>query len=179
MRELVIVSGLPRSGTSLLMSMLQAGGLPVLADEQRPPDQHNPKGYFESSRLLSEPDGLWLREHQGKAIKILYRQLENLSAGLEARILLMERDVREVVASQQRMRPAGDLDWANLFTREFRRFKGWLARQPWPVLRVQHRRLLEDCPAQVAEIQDFLAVPLDLQAMAAQVDPSLYRSRLC
>ncbi|MBS2034951.1 sulfotransferase family protein [bacterium] len=179
MQELIVVTGLPRSGTSLLMSMLEAGGVPVLADQQRPADQHNPRGYYEHGRLLSDPDPNWLKEHGGQAIKILYRQLENVPADLEARVLLLERDLREVVESQQRMRPAPDLDWLDLFTRELRRFKGWLARQRWPVLLVQHRRLLQDQQRQLAEIQAFLGLELNLQAMVAQVDPSLYRCRSC
>ena len=181
MDDLIIVSGLPRSGTSLLMSMLQAGGLPCLTDQQRPADEHNPRGYFEHSRVLKLAEGSdWLREHRGKAVKILYRQLELLTPDLPARILLMERNLDEVVLSQQRMLPAAELDWSDLFGRELRRFKGWLARQSWPILLVRHELLLAR-PTRVAEeIGGFLELPLDFEKMAAQVDPGLYRSKkLC
>ncbi|MFN8611453.1 MAG: sulfotransferase family protein [Vulcanimicrobiota bacterium] len=181
MQDLIIVTGLPRSGTSLLMSMLAAGGLPVLSDSRRPADEHNPRGYFEDSRVLALNSGAvdWLRQHPGHAVKILYRQLELVEADVPARILLLERDLHEVVASQQRMLAAQDHDWLDLFGRELRRFKGWLARRGWPVLLVPHRSLLQESWRQAAEIQDFLGVSLDLQAMVAQVDPSLYRCRSC
>ncbi len=172
------MSGLPRSGTSLLMSMLAAGGVPCLTDGERPADQHNPRGYFEHSRVLKLAEGNdWLREHGGQAVKILYRQLELLPPDLQARILLMERNLDEVVISQQRMLPSAELDWRDLFGRELRRFKGWLARRPWPILLVRHERLLAQPVAVAAEIAQFLERPLDLEKMAAQVDQGLYRSR--
>ncbi|ODT73681.1 hypothetical protein ABS71_06760 [bacterium SCN 62-11] len=179
---MILVTGLPRSGTSLLMALLQAGGVRVLSDDRRPPDQHNPRGYFEHQAVLDlAADASWLWKLEGQAVKILSRQMEFVPPQLPARVLLLERDLVEVSQSQQRMlgQPSPDLDWPIILQKELRRLKGWLARQSWPLLLVQHRRLLQE-PEQVgAELQDFLNFPLDLKAMAAQVDLNLYRNRAC
>ena len=181
MQEVVLVTGLPRSGTSLLMSMLQAGGVPLHVDDQRAPDQHNPHGYFEHSAVLRlSEDRSWLYQAGGQAVKILARQIELVPSDLPARVLLAERDLDEVVQSQQRMRPdASGWDWRELLSKELQRLKGWLARQSWPILRVPHRQLMQDPATVAAQIQVFLQRSLDLEAMAAQVDPSLYRNRSC
>lgn len=182
MQEVVIVTGLPRSGTSLLMSMLQAGGIPVHTDARRGPDRHNPKGYFEHSAVLElASDSSWLDQTGGRAVKILTRQMEFVPPQVPARVLLLERNLQEVADSQGRMlgETSPSQDWLELMAKELRRFKGWLARQPWPCLLVEHRRLLDAPLEMAAELQTFLNRPLDLEAMAAQVDASLYRSRSC
>jgi len=164
------------------MSMLQAGGLDLLTDAARPADDHNPRGYFEHSRVLQLAQNAdWLQDCGGQAVKILYRQLELVPADLQARVLVVERDLREVVASQQAMLPAqqDNWNWLDLFGREQARFRAWLAQQKWPVLPVAHARLLREPGLVAAELQDFLGRPLDLSAMAARVDPHLYRNRRC
>lgn len=182
MSELVIVTGLPRSGTSLVMSMLQAGGMDLASDDGRPADEHNPRGYFEHSSVLQlAQKSDWLGQCGGQAIKILYRQLEFVPVALAARILVLERDLEEVVASQKLMLPAQQdgWDWLDLFRREQVRFRSWLASQKWPFLVVTHARLLQEPDLVAMEIRDFLERPLNLPAMVAQVDPGLYRNRRC
>lgn len=183
LEELVVVTGLPRSGTSLLMSMLGAGGLPLVVDTLRPADAHNPKGYFENSAVLKlESDTSWLGDCQGQAIKILYRQLPLVPPTVPAKILLTLRDVQEVVASQKAMlakEQDDDWDWEDLFRRELGRFRSWLSQQEWPVLEVAHSRMLGHPQAVALEIADFLGHPLDLAAMQEVVDPTLYRARKC
>ncbi len=181
MQAVVLVTGLPRSGTSLLMSMLKAGGIPLLTDDRRAADEHNPPGYFEHSAVLRLNEGAsWLYEAGGQAVKILSRQIEFVPSELPARVLLTERDINEVVRSQQRMRPdTSALDWGDLLGKELHRLKGWLARQSWPILRVSHRQLVQDPTTAALQIQTFLQRPLDVEAMAAQVDPGLYRNRSC
>ena len=99
-----IVSGLPRSGTSLMMQMLQAGGLPILIDKARPPDEHNPRGYFELQKVKHLAlDSSWLGESRGKAIKVIVQLIPFLPAGFKYRILFVRRDLREIVRSQERM----------------------------------------------------------------------------
>src|ERR1700726_4979370 len=99
-----VVSGMPRSGTSLLMRMLVAGGLPALTDGHRPADHHNPRGYFEDVRARKlAHDSSWIEEARGKAVKIIYRLLPNLPPHLDYRVLFMERDLEEVFDSQQDM----------------------------------------------------------------------------
>ena len=67
---IAIVSGLPRSGTSLMMQMLAAGGMPVLSDGERQADTDNPKGYFEWERIKRLPkDPACIVEAEGKVVK--------------------------------------------------------------------------------------------------------------
>lgn len=179
-----MVTGLPRCGTSLLMSMLEAGGLPLSVDGQRPADRHNPRGYFENSAVLKlSEDASWLQQCRGRAIKILCRQLVHVPAEVPVRALLAVRDLREMVASQQAMLgessgPPG-LDWEDVFRRELERFRAWLRERGWPVLEVCHRDMVQQ-PARVAEqVADFLGLPLDREAMQAVVEPTLYRARQC
>ena len=102
--SLVVVTGLPRSGTSMLMQMLAAGGLPVLSDGLREADEDNPRGYleFEPVKNLLK-DSKWLFGGGGKAVKIVAPLLAALPPGLACRVILSERDLEEVLDSQERM----------------------------------------------------------------------------
>jgi LPS sulfotransferase NodH len=186
MRDYVtVVSGAPRSGTSLMMRMLAAGGIPALTDGQRPPDAHNPHGYFEYSpvKRLAE-DASWIEAASGQAVKIIYRLLAHLPPRMSYRIVFMERDLEEVFASQRDMlRAQGDAaasqESARLiqaFAAELRVARDWLARQPnMPMLSVPYAELVRDPQKWSHEVGRFLGSGLDEAAMAATVDPSLYR----
>ena len=87
-----IVSGLPRSGTSMMMKMLEAGGIELLIDRVRVADADNPKGYYEFERVKQiETDQAWLPEAQGKAVKMISALLRHLPADCRYRIIFMER----------------------------------------------------------------------------------------
>src|SRR5512135_2888827 len=99
-----IVSGLPRSGTSLMMQMLQAGGLSLLTDQRRTADKHNPRGYFEYEAVKQTgADVSWLEKAGGRAVKVIHLLLRHLPADRQYRVIFMLRDLREVVASQRAM----------------------------------------------------------------------------
>lgn len=139
MREYVtVVSGMPRSGTSLMMRMLDAGGIPVLTDGRRPADRHNPHGYFEDERVRRlAADSAWIEEARGKAVKIIYRLLVHLPARLDYRVVFMERDFGEVFDSQQDMlqaaeNPAAGQDRERMIralAADLEDARRWLARQ--------------------------------------------------
>jgi hypothetical protein len=182
MNEIILVTGLPRSGTSLLMAMLQAGGVTLCSDGQRAPDLHNPRGYFEHRAVLTlAQESAWLEQLGGQAVKVLSRQLEHVAPELPARVLLLDRNLTEVAASQQRMlgSDSPDWDWPALLAKEFQRLQGVLARRRWPVATVSHQRLLRQPLEMAEEIQSFLGRTLDLPAMVNQVDLELYRNRSC
>ena len=184
----VVVSGLPRSGTSMLMNMLAAGGLEVMSDGARAADDDNPRGYFEMERvtaLAEEQDRSWLRASRGRAVKVISHLLKYLPAENDYRIVLVERALPEVIASQNRMlsnrgehNPVDDAATADLYRKHLVAVRGWARRQ-------RHCRLLEvkyseavAQPRAVAQaIADFLGGGLDVAAMAAAVDASLYRNR--
>jgi hypothetical protein len=177
---------MPRSGTSLMMRMLDAGGLPALTDGHRAADAHNPHGYFEDERIRGlARDSSWLTEAQGRAVKIIYRLLPYLPPALQYRVVFMERDINEVYDSQQamlqaRMDPAAAQDRAivRALARELESSKQWLAAQPYmTVLEVPYAGLIENPATWAANVARFLDGGLDEAAMAAPVDPSLYRHR--
>jgi hypothetical protein len=185
---IVVVSGLPRSGTSLLMQMLKAGGLPVLTDGLRVADEDNPRGYFEwepAKRLPREPE--LIRMAEGKAVKIVSSLLWALPPGYEYRVLYMERPLAEVAASQvamiRRHGGAAPLEGEALVRALAAHQQQVLAlvRQiPGVALcTVRYHDVLADPFQQARRIANFLGMPLDCEAMARQADRRLYRQRVC
>jgi hypothetical protein len=185
--RITIVSGLPRSGTSMMMAMLEAGGMAVLTDHVRTADEDNPQGYYEYERVKQiEHDQAWLPDARGKAVKMIAALLKHLPPGYDYRIVFMQRRIEEVLASQREMlirrgEPADavpDARMATLFARHVEGVEAWLAGQPnMEVLYVDHGQVLADPLGQAGQIDRFLGGGLDVEAMAAVVDPSLYRQR--
>jgi hypothetical protein len=184
----IVVSGLPRSGTSLMMNMLQAGGVPVVTDAQRTADDDNPKGYFELERVkqLSRGDVTWVEEAHGKAVKVISALLEHLPATSSYKILCMRRRLPEVLASQRKMlerrgEPTDtvpDAMMASLFERHLQKIEGWMAAQPnIPVLYVPYHEVAERPESYIDRIVAFLGLDLDRAKMLTAVDPALYRNR--
>lgn len=183
--EIIVVSGLPRSGTSLMMQMLAAGGVEVLTDGQRTADEDNPRGYVELERVKKiKQDASWLPSARGKAVKMISQLVFDLPAMEKYRLLLMERDLDEVLASQEKMlarlgRPAMPrATMKTAFSNQTDRFNAWLAVQPnFAVLRVNYVALVGESVAEIKRIQEFLGGQLHESAMLKAVDPSLYRNR--
>jgi len=184
----IVVSGLPRSGTSLMMSMLQAGGVPIVTDAQRTADDDNPNGYFELERVkqLSKGDVAWVDTAHGKAVKVISALLEHLPATSSYKILFMLRRLPEVLASQKKMlerrgEPTDavpDQTMASLFERHLQKIEGWMAAQRnISVLYVPYHELAEQPETHVDQIIAFLGLELDRAQMLAAVDPALYRNR--
>lgn len=182
-----VVSGLPRSGTSLMMQMLRAGGLPVLTDGLRAADESNRRGYLEYEpvkRLRS--DRSWLPRARGQAVKIIHLLLRDLllDGSMRYRIVLMQRPIDEVLASQramlQREGKAG-ADAAVLkkaFQGQLAQLDAWLATQACiSVLRLGYHDVLRQPAAAADSLSAFLGLPLDRAAMVQAVDPALHRQR--
>lgn len=183
---IVVVSGLPRSGTSMMMAMLQTGGLPLLADQTRPADEDNPRGYFEDGRVINlARDASWLPEARGRAVKIVCNLLEYLKPGLEYRVVFMERDVAEVVRSQRAMLDHRHLAGAGQTENELARLltimvdqaERMLTERAIPTLQVSHRQCLQSPGLIAARVNAFLGGYLNESAMVSVVEPKLYRQR--
>jgi hypothetical protein len=185
---ITIVSGLPRSGTSLMMQMLDAGGLPVLSDGERKADTDNPKGYLEWERIKQLPKNPSLiAEAEGKVVKVISQLILSLPAGHEYRVVFMQRPLPEVLKSQEEMlRRRGNADSSanasaieEAFQRHLIEVNKWLAGNAnAQVLRAHYHRVLREPKIVAEEIAAFLQVPLNIEAMVRQVDGSLYRNRM-
>jgi hypothetical protein len=184
---ITIVSGLPRSGTSMMMKMLEAGGLEVLTDGIRTADKDNPKGYYEFERVKQiEHDKEWLQDARGKAVKMIAALLKHLPGDYRYQVIFMRRNIEEILASQRRMLvrmgeptdTVSDERMAELFKKHVELVEAWIADQPnIAVIYVDHGDVLGDAATQARRISEFLSSTLDVQAMAAVVDRSLYRQR--
>jgi hypothetical protein len=183
--DIIIVSGLPRSGTSLMMQMLAGGGVEVLTDHVRTADTDNPRGYYEFERVKrTKDDPSWLPEARGKAVKMVSQLLYDLPRTEHYRVLFMERDLGETLASQEKMlqrlgRPAAPREQIRgAFTLHLARLHDWLGRQPhMAVLRVSYNGLVGRPAEEAGRVREFLGGRGDVERMAAAVDPSLYRNR--
>lgn len=182
-----IVSGLPRSGTSLMMQMLQAGGMPLLTDGRRAPDEHNPRGYFEHEGVKhSRTDLSWLQQAGSKAVKVVHLLLLHLPTDRDYRVIFMLRDLEEVIRSQRVMleqqgRAAAALNdraLANVFEKQLAMVRQWLAERPnFRVCFVNYAEVIAQPEAAAKAINHFLGGNLRVADMAAVVNPALYRQR--
>lgn len=186
--SIIVVSGLPRSGTSMAMQMLGAGGVPLLADDVRRPDAQNPEGYFELERVKSLPAGgdtAWLDGARGRAVKIVSHLLTWLPEDYAYKVVFMERNLEEVVASQDAMLaargepPQPDATrTARLYAEHLAQVRGFLARRRcFETLTVGYADVIGHPHVQAGRIAAFLGGRLAADAMAAAVKPELYRER--
>jgi hypothetical protein len=186
-QTVIVVSGLPRSGTSMMMNMLAAGGLPVLTDSVRNADEDNPNGYFELEvvKQLAEGQKEWLANADGKLVKVISALLEHLPPEHHYKILFMERQLSEILASQRKMlarrnetSTIRDEEMESQFREHLKAIKYWLARQPnMDVLYVDYNRMMADPYQHLHKIASFVDTPLDIEKMRAVPNGQLYRNR--
>ena len=186
-KTIAVVSGLPRSGTSMMMRMLEAGGLEVLTDNIRTADKDNPEGYYEFERVKQlDHDTAWLKDAKGRVVKIISQLLQDLPAGWTYKVVFMHRAMDEILASQRRMLvrrgestdKISDEEMAALFRKHLERVEGWLDQQPnFEVLHVSYNEVLAYPHEEAKRVNSFFDHALDVGAMIEVVDPSLYRQR--
>ena len=183
----VVVSGLPRSGTSMAMKMLQAGGLPLLMDDARPADDSNPDGYFEFElvkQLDKSGDPAWLGHARGKGVKVISWLVTWLPENYDYRVIFMQRNLDEVIASQnamllQRGEPRGIEDpdsMRQIYGRHLDQVRRFLEdRSCFTTFTVNYAEVVERPSVEAKRLAEFLHRRLDVGRMAAAVDPRLYR----
>jgi len=184
----VVVSGLPRSGTSMLMKMLEAGGLELVIDGVRTADEDNPRGYYEDERvkdLAAQPGKAWIGEARGRAIKVISYLLKALPKNHNYRVLFVRRSLREVLASQAKMlarrgeaSETNDERMLELLENDLWKANYLLKHAPqFESLELSYREVLDQPEEHARRINAFLGGSLKVAAMAAVVDPKLYRNR--
>lgn len=187
-QAITVVSGLPRAGTSMLMQALAAAGLPPFTDHRRQADTDNPNGYLEHTAVTAlARDARFLEQAVGKVVKVVAPLLPYLPPRFRYNVIFMERDLDEVIASQQRMLArAGKEERARSFPlalqrayrEQLQQADDWCARNPHvEVLRVPYHAVIADPRRAMARVQAFLGGALDLDALVSAVDPALHRER--
>jgi predicted Zn-dependent protease len=185
-QKITIVSGLPRSGTSMMMQALAAGGMDILTDGLRKPDDNNPKGYleFEPVKKLAS-DNSWVKDAQGKTVKVIAQLLQYLPAEFEYKIIFMKREMDQVLRSQQIMLKKDSEIKSNTypaviasaFSKQLQQLENWFATQPhMEVLQVNYSDVINNPDEQMQLIADFLEEELSVDEMVKSVDPSLFRN---
>jgi hypothetical protein len=185
---IVIVSGLPRSGTSMMMKMLDAAGIPIMTDQVRTADVDNPKGYFEFERvkdLEKDPDRSWVQGARGKALKVISWLLKDLPDDNAYQIVFMRRDIDEVLASQNKMlehrgeeNTADDATMAEAYRNHLASVRIMAKKKPnWSLIEIRYDEAIRE-PAKVAkQVNAFLGGRYDERRMLEAVDEKLYRNR--
>ncbi len=186
---ITVVSGLPRSGTSMMMKMLEAGGMEILTDNLRKADDDNPKGYYELEmvkQLGKSDDTSWLEEARGRVVKIISALLEHLPDRYRYRIVFMRRKMEEILASQRQMLirrgeptdEVSDEEMAKAFSKHLKHVEAWLEEQPnMDVIYVSYNEVLADPYPHCKKINEFFGKTLDTDSMVKVVDRMLYRQR--
>ena len=184
-KEVIVVSGLPRSGTSMMMQMLAAGGLEIYTDNQRKPDQNNPKGYFEADKVKGlAADNSWIKDCQGKVVKVVAPLVPYLPQNERYRLVFMQRDIKEIISSQTHMLERLNEDSVSnegqlqeAFLQQIITANQVVGAHANAMLQVSYADAVGDPERVAQQVVEFLGMELDISAMVSAVDPSLHREK--
>jgi hypothetical protein len=184
---ITIVAGLPRSGTSMMMQAIEAGGIPALTDGIREKDVDNPKGYYEFEAVKkTKADASWVSEAEGKVVKMVYSLLYDLPDDHAYRVVFLQREMKEVLASQRKMlertgekgASVGDEKLSELFKAQLEKFHKWIAEKDnFSIVLIDYKDMIESPIEQAKKVNALLGNILDKDGFVSAVDPSLYRNR--
>ena len=186
-KPIIIVSGLPRSGTSMMMKMLEAGGLEPLVDNIRTADEDNPKGYYEFEQVKKiKEDQSWLKEAEGKVVKVISMLLLEMPDDYNYKVVFMRRNMGEILASQKKMLirrgeptdKVSDEKLTQLYESHLQQVQSWVdSHSNADVLYTHYSEVLQDPRQAASQINHFLGDSLNVEKMAGMVDEGLYRNR--
>jgi len=186
--DIIIVTGMPRSGTSLMMQILQSMGIELFTDNQRSADESNPKGYYENELVKTiQIDNSWLKDAKGKAIKIVSPLIKWLPIDLKYKIILMDRNLDEIVQSQERMLSQNDIkenlikpeDLKLIFLKDLKLSKDWINKQlNCDYLEILHSKILNFPESEIERLKSFLNSNANISSVFKVIDKKLYRSKV-
>ena len=184
---ITVVSGLPRSGTSMMMKILEAGGMEILFDNLRQADEDNPKGYYEFEKVKQlKDDQSWLNQAKGKAVKIISELLKHLPGDYRYKIIFMQRKMEEILASQKQMlirrgQPTdtiSDERIAEVFAKHLKKIESYMSKQSnFEILHINYNDILKNPEERIKEINFFLGDSLDESKMLTVIDKQLHRQK--
>ena len=184
---IIVVSGLPRSGTSMMMQMLKVSGVDLVLDDTRKPDLYNPRGYYEYEKVKEiKKDTSWLDGIQGKAVKIISQLLYHLPESHQYKIIFMQRNMEEIISSQNKMLSSrgkgsdviNDTIMAEKFERHLEKIRKWIDNQGnIGCLYIHYNKIIEDPIKTITKLNDFIDNQINIRPMLKVIDKSLYRIR--
>ncbi len=177
-----IVSGLPRSGTSLMMQILEAAGIQNHTDNKRVPDESNPKGYAEYEAVKSlMKSNAFMKEAKGKSLKIVTPLIPFIDNTLKYKVIVMNRTIDEVLDSQQVMlgkeKGAVNPIIKEAFEKQMSTSKVFFQKNSIPFIEVDHKELIKNSAIELKKIIEFLELEVPLENLINCIDPNLYRQR--
>jgi len=185
---IIIVSGLPRSGTSMMMQMLDAMNIPLFTDQKRVQDESNPNGYYEHEIVKNlQNDSSWLPAVKGKAVKILSHLLIHLPADYQYKIIFMKRNLDEIIKSQNKMlmlndpdfMPEDDMILKNIFEKNLKETDIWAAKNSNVDLQYfSYADIINNPVEMIEKLSYFLNLEVNGKEIARIVNKDFYRSRL-
>ena len=186
--EIIVVTGLPRSGTSLMMQILQSLNIELFTDKQRSADESNPKGYFEHEVVKTiEKDNSWLKDVRGRAIKIVSPLIKYLPLDLNYNIIFMNRALDEIIQSQQRMLAESNIkddtinstDLKQIFIKDLKQTIDWIdTKLKCEYLEIFHSKLFVNPESEIKKLIKFLEIDVDIKAAVKVIDQKLYRTKV-
>ena len=182
MEKITIVTGLPRSGTSLMMQILDRTSLPILTDGIRKKDTNNPEGYYELEAVKGIiKDNSFLNEAQGKVVKIIAPLPLFLDKNLTYRILFMRRDITEILRSQEKMIGKNQTSeyekFASIYEQHLKKTYAFLDENSIPFIDIWYDKLVSNPDNEIKKIIDFLNITADLKELSNVIKPELYRTK--
>ena len=183
MSEVIIVTGLPRSGTSLMMQILNKSSLEILSDGIRQKDESNPEGYYELEAVKGiVKDNSFLVNAVGKVIKIVAPLPMFLDKTLHYRVIFMRRDIEEILRSQEKMlnkdQSAEREKFAAIYNTHIQKTYQFFELNNIPYLDIYYKELLQNTEIELKKIIDFLKLESDWKELAKVVNPDLYRNKV-
>lgn len=184
--SIIIVTGLPRSGTSMMMKMLEAGGIEVVTDNIRTADEDNPRGYYEFEKVKKlKEDSSWLPETKGKAVKMASKLLYDLPDSYNYKLIFMRRDIDEILVSQKKMLKRqgkedsfDDAEMKAAYTKHLDEVTNWIASKPnMEVIYINYNETINDPQTQAEMVDDFVGGGLSIKEMVSVIDKNLYRNK--
>jgi predicted AlkP superfamily phosphohydrolase/phosphomutase/tetratricopeptide (TPR) repeat protein len=186
-QEIILVSGLPRSGTSMMMQLLEAGGLPVFTDHLRSADENNRKGYYEHEAVkILHKNNTWMKEAAGKTVKVVSHLLQSLPMRYKYKIVFMERALNEVITSQSKMlqqlgklpQQATHYNLEQSYKDTNDKVKQWLEDKPnMDVLYVDYNETMQHPEQTIERLNQFFDGKLNCEKMLQVIDVNLYRTK--
>lgn len=179
---ITLITGIPRSGTSLMMQLFKAANASIATDSIREEDENNPNGYYELEAVKGiVKNNTFLKEQDGKAIKIVAPLVTFIDLSLEYRVVFMLRDLDEVVQSQEKMLGKDQKDlkekFKTLYASHIEKSRQFLLGHQIPFIEIPHRELLQNPDASLQRLIDFCAWETPLEELKSIIDDSLYRNR--